>query len=129
MNRRKAGLAIICAAVILVLFLFYYNSQKRQVPVVFSPSVMLSDLWQKYKNQYIDPSSHKTVDRQQNNITTSEAESYTMLRAVWEDDRITFDNSWNWTKQNLQRPDDHLFSWLYGKRADGSYGILSEKGG
>jgi endoglucanase len=52
-----------------------------------------------------------------------------MLRAVWMDDRATFDNTFQWTKDNMQHDNDKLFSWLFGKRADGTYGILDDQGG
>ena len=42
-----------------------------------------------------------------------------MLRAVWMGDKQTFDQSWTWTKDNLQhKTTDHLFSWLFGKQAE-----------
>jgi endoglucanase len=52
-----------------------------------------------------------------------------MLRAAWEDDKPTFDKTWNWTQANLKHQDNNLFSWLYGKRSDGTTGILSDEGG
>lgn len=36
-------------------------------------------------------------------LTVSEASAYVMLRASWMDDRQTFTNVWNWTRDNLQR--------------------------
>ncbi len=47
---------------------------------------------------------------------TSEAQSYTMLRAVWSDDRATFDRAWGWTNTNLMRPDG-LLAWQWRKGA------------
>jgi endo-1,4-beta-D-glucanase Y len=35
-----------------------------------------------------------------------------MLRAVWQGDKQTFDESWSWTQHNIERT-DHLFAWLY----------------
>ncbi len=45
------------------------------------------------------------------------------------DDKSTFDSSLKWTNDNLKRPDDHLFSWLYGKKSGTEYGILTDRGG
>jgi endoglucanase len=90
---------------------------------------MLNELWADYKVNNIEPNSNRTIDKSQNNITTSEGQSYTMLRAVWQDDRTTFDESWEFTKNNMQRPQDNLFSWKYGQKLDGSYGILTDIGG
>ncbi len=100
----------------------------QQLPV-FSPQAMLEATWHHYKKEYLEPDTLRALDKQRNNITTSEGQSYTLLRAVWIDDKTTFDTAWQWTKDNLQREEDALFSWLFGERADGSYGILEEQGG
>ncbi len=107
---RLIGVTLIGAAVVLIGTVAYYNSQKRQVPIVFSPRAMLDALWGTYKKEYI--SNGRAIDRQRGDITTSEGQSYSMLRAVWLDDRSSFDESWEWTKTNLKRSDDHLFAWM-----------------
>lgn len=98
-------------------------------PLIFSPTQVLASSWYDYKKTYIDPSSHRTVDPMRDNVTTSEGQSYTMLRAVWQGDEPTFDASWQWTQANLQHPSDHLFAWLWGTTSDGTHGILTAKGG
>lgn len=107
----------------------YFGSTKRNVPIVFSPTQILASTWAQYKKHYIEPASGRTLDPSRDNITTSEGQSYTMLRAVWQDDKQTFDKSWQWTKDNLWRPEDRLSAWLFGPRADGSYGVLTDQGG
>ena len=97
--------------------------------LVFSNRTLLSGLWDNYKKVYWEKKTGRTLDKQQNNITTSEGQSYTMLRAVWQSDRATFDKSWSWTKENLDRPDDALFAWRWGEKSDGTYGILRDEGG
>lgn len=109
-------------------FVRYYNSDQRNQTLIFSKNTMLYEMWQDYKKKYIESSTYRAVDRDQNNITTSEGQSYSMMRAVWMGDRDTFDKSWAWTKKNLQR-EDKLFSWKYGPLADGSYGIQKDIGG
>ncbi len=89
---------------------------------------MLSGLWNSYKQEYWESSTGRTLDKQSNNITTSEGQSYTMLRAVWQSDKATFDATWDWTKGHLQRQDS-LFAWKWGQKADGSYGVLTDQGG
>lgn len=89
---------------------------------------MIGELWKDYKADYLEEGSGRTVDLQQDRITTSEGQSYTMLRAVWMDDQQTFAQSWQWTKDNLQR-EDSLMSWKFGQRPDGSYGIQDHLGG
>lgn len=116
-----------------VLFVIFWGalgvySYFQHLPV-FSPQAMLEATWYHYKKDYLEPETLRALDKQRNNITTSEGQSYTLLRAVWIDDKATFDKAWQWTKDNLQREDDALFSWLFGERPDGSYGILVEQGG
>lgn len=106
----------------------YMNNPNRDTPIVYSKNAMLLELWNDYKTSNIEPNTYRTLDKQQNNITTSEGQSYTMLRAVWSDDRTTFDKSWQWTKDNLQR-DDKLMSWKFGQKPDGNYGIQETVGG
>lgn len=106
----------------------YSHSPRSDAPIVFSNKDMLQEMWSNYKKLNIEQSSGRTIDASQGSITTSEGESYTMLRAVWMDDQTTFDQSWQWTKDNLQR-DDYLMSWKFGKLPDGTYGIQSNVGG
>ena len=106
----------------------FVKERSIQNNYIFSNKAMLEALWENYKNDYIEDSSFRTLDRQRNDITTSEGQSYTMLRAVWQDDKETFDKSWQWTKDNLWK-NNKLFAWVFGKKEDGSYGVLNEIGG
>ncbi len=123
------GILLIAIALSIFVGVTFRNSKRAHQSIVYSPAYMLNALWQSYKKNYIEQSSGRTLDTQRDNITTSEGQSYTMLRSVWADDKTTFDTSWNWTKQNLQRPGDNLFYWLFGQKPDGSYGILNSQGG
>ncbi len=126
---KRIGYALLALAVVIFLVVVYKNNTRRQIPIVFSPKSMVDALWQDYKQEYLEPTTLRTLDKQQNNVTTSEGESYTMLRAVWMDDQATFDTSWKWTKDNLKRPNDHLASWLFGELPSGKYGVLTARGG
>lgn len=97
-------------------------------PMLVSDRTALTDLWRAYKDGYLEQGSRRTIDHQADGVTTSEGQSYTMLRAVWMDDQATFADSWQWTKDNLQR-DDSLMAWRFGQRSDGTYGIQDEVGG
>lgn len=97
-------------------------------PMAASDKTILNDLWRVYKRTYLEPGTSRTLDLQGGLITTSEGQGYTMLRAVWMDDQQTFAESWQWTKDNLQR-DDYLLASRFGKRLDGTYGIQDELGG
>lgn len=106
----------------------YIKKEATQPPLIFSPNAMLHEMWSDYKGKYLEKDTFRTIDRQSGDITTSEGQSYSMLRSVWMDDRETFDKSWQWTKDNLQR-DDKLFAWKFGKTSSGEYSVLAEQGG
>lgn len=120
-----SGAAAIAA---LALIIYAYRASSPD-PLIFSPTQVLASSWYNYKLLYVDPSTHRTIDTQRDNITTSEGQSYTMLRAVWQGDQETFEAAWEWTQQNLAHKDDHLFSWIWGTRKDGSTGVLTEVNG
>lgn len=88
---------------------------------------MLSTSWRAYADKFITANGRVVDLSSPEGITTSEGQSYAMLRAVWLDDKQTFESVWSWTTKNLKRPNDHLFSWKWGKRADSSEGVLSDQ--
>ncbi|HSH17890.1 MAG TPA: glycosyl hydrolase family 8 [Candidatus Saccharimonadales bacterium] len=131
-SRHSLIISIVSIFAVLVLgasfVLAYTNGTRQGTPLIYAEKDMLQELWASYKRNYIEESSGRTLDKQLDNITTSEGQSYTMLRAVWMDDRQTFDKSWQWTKDNLQR-DDSLMSWKFGRLPNGSYGVQESVGG
>jgi endoglucanase len=130
-KRKAVAWTFLGVGVIALLAAAYMQSTASRVSLTFSTQAMLASEWTSYKTAFVLPissSTERTIDPSQNNITTSEGESYTMLRAAWVDDQATFDANWAWTQQNLERPDD-VFSWLYGQEASGTYGILTAQGG
>ncbi len=61
--------------------------------------------------------------------TTSEGQSYGLFFALVANDRATFDRLLGWTRTNLagnqfDARNMRLPSWQWGKKADGSYGVL-----
>ena len=96
---------------------------------VYSEYNLLESNWEQYKDRYIEQDTYRTLDRSQDDITTSEGQSYTMLRAVWMDDKRTFDGAWKWTKDILKKDDRWLFAWRFGERTDGTWGVLTDNGG
>jgi endoglucanase len=68
------------------------------------------------------------VDPQAEYQTTSEGQAYAMLRAVYADDRQTFDEVWAWTDENLQvREEDDLLGRRWDAPTDGdAEGFLDE---
>ena len=83
---------------------------------------MLARSWSWYTRRFID--GGRVVDPWQDRVTTSEGQSYALLRAVYMDDRRTFDAVWTWTKTNLQVRGDGLLAWRWGNRPDGTRGVL-----
>lgn len=128
-NIHTLGSVLILIAVIIFGLLWYKNRPGAGVPLVFSTHSMVETLWQNYKFNYLEPDTYRTINKQQENVTTSEGQSYTMLRAVFMDDQETFDGAYQWTKDNLWREEDRLFSWLFGKDTDGEYRVLVDQGG
>jgi len=126
---RTIGIAAVIVAAGIFITVMYKNSPDRHTPIIFSPKSVMEATWLSYTTEYLEPVTLRTLDKQQDNITTSEGQSYTMLRSVQLDDKETFDTSWQWTKDNLMREDSNLISWLFGERPDGSYGILTDRGG
>lgn len=75
-----------------------------------------------YKKAFMSKDG-RVIDPDKNNITTSEGQSYMLLRSLIMEDKPTFDLVYMWTKNNLQRQ-DNLFAWLWGKNSSGEYKIL-----
>ncbi len=123
------GIILLIISLALAVFVFYRNNPRSSEPIIFSPREILGGTWHAYKLNYIEASTGRTADFSKGNISTSEAESYAMLRSVWWDDQNTFNQSWSWTQKFLQHKNDHLFSWLYGQEPGGSYGVLTAQSG
>src|SRR5690349_12535160 len=98
----------------LVIFLagFAFGNSSRSSEKYLSQLDELSALWSFYKFTYIQEG--RVVSHDENRITTSEGQSYALLRAVWQNDHEVFKRVWHWTKKHLQvRSEDKLFSWKW----------------
>ncbi|MBX2861658.1 MAG: hypothetical protein KTR14_10520 [Vampirovibrio sp.] len=84
---------------------------------------LLKETWQAYKHRYIQQDG-RVKDPGAQDVSTSESQSYAMLRAVWMDDRATFDRTYQWSINNLQVRGDKLFAWRWGKQQNGNWGPL-----
>jgi len=73
---------------------------------------VLQQTWAGYKQGFV--SDGRVSDPTRGGITTSEGQSYALLRAVWMDDRSSFDAVWRWTVTNLQVRGDGLFASQWG---------------
>ena len=85
----------------------------------------LSAAWKGYKKGFLVKGR---VIRPQNKMdTVSEGQAYAMVRAVWMNDKETFDQCYRWTEKHLSRQNeygDHLLAWRYGISEDGREKVL-----
>lgn len=63
---------------------------------------LLRRSWEGYRHAFVT-SEGRVVRPEHGGDTVSEGQAYTLLRAVWMDDRATFDRVWRWTRANLAR--------------------------
>src|SRR4051794_7971746 len=87
------------------------------------PATVQSE-WKPYVAAFIQGDG-RVIDRAGDDVSTSEGQSFALLRAAWCNDRATFDNVLHWTLNNLQDTDPmRLPGWQWGKKPDGSWGLL-----
>lgn len=104
-------------AVIFILSLFI-------VYPCFAENNELQTSWTFYKSVFIN-NDGRVIDYEKKSITTSEGQSYALLRAVMINDKPTFEKVYKWTKNNLKRDNDNLFAWLWGEK-DSNYGQIDD---
>jgi endoglucanase len=127
MNKKYFGYTLIFLGLVLFLSVLYINAGHRNTVRPFSNYTLLSSSWENYKQHFINQDG-RVIDYSQQDITTSEGQSYALLRAVYIDDKVTFDQVWKWTKDNMGRSNDNLLGWRWGLRNDKQYGFM-ENGG
>jgi endoglucanase len=82
--------------------------------------------WKAYLRGFVQEDG-RVIDHRAQGISTSEGQTYAMLRAVWADDQPSFDLLRRWTQDNLQAGDpSRLPAWKWGKRPDNSWGVLDQ---
>ena len=74
---------------------------------------VLQQSWDGYKQGFVGQDG-RVSDPTRGGVTTSEGQSYALLRAAWLGDRSAFDTVWHWTVANLQVRGDGLFASLWG---------------
>jgi endoglucanase len=80
--------------------------------------------WDRYVKAFVQDDG-RVIDRGRDDLSTSEGQAYAMVRAVWCDDRATFDSVLRWAHDNLQGADPKkLPGWKWGKRPNGTWGLL-----
>jgi endo-1,4-beta-D-glucanase Y len=84
---------------------------------------ILTRLNKSYNSKYLLDEG-RIIDDQ--SVTTSKGQGYSLIRSVLTNDKSTFDKVLKWTSSNLKRPDDSLFASKYG-RVDGQFKILEQE--
>lgn len=113
---------------------------KKLIAAVFMATLAIVFVWPKlagvgrdyclsagydfYKKHYMSYDG-RIMDPQRDYVTTSEGQSYMLLRSLLLKDRKTFDLVKTWSDNNLRRP-DKLYGWLWGKNSAGDYKILDD---
>ncbi len=87
---------------------------------------VLTASWQSYCRHFLQSDGRLNLP-EEGGGTISEAQAYALLRAVWANDAAVFARVYAWTYQNLSRVRTHgdsLLAWRWGRRPDGSWGVL-----
>lgn len=68
----------------------------------------------------------RVIDRDAGGRTTSEGEAYALFFSLVEGNSTRFGTILKWTEENLAKGDlfHHLPAWLWGRRPDGTWGVL-----
>ncbi len=95
-------------------------------PPVREVERVLATAWESYARRAIRPEGRVVVPDRQGG-TISEAQAYALLMAVWAGDETRFARVAHWTREHLSRQarfGDHLLAWQWGRREDGTWGVL-----
>jgi endoglucanase len=86
---------------------------------------LLRESWETYKDHFIQADG-RVIDHSADGVSTSEGQSYAMLRAVWMNDRETFDRAYRWAVDNLNSGarSDALWGWKWGRSEAGEWRLL-----
>ena len=68
--------------------------------------------WTLFKQRFLQPEG-RIVDTGQDGVSHTEGQGMTMLLAVHFNDQATFDETWQWTRKNLQVRHDKLLAWRW----------------
>jgi endoglucanase len=80
--------------------------------------------WDYYKSKFVQQDG-RVIDFINKQMSHSEGQAFTMYLALVYGDREFFDTVWTWTRNNLLSAGrDGLAAWSWGRREDGSWGVL-----
>lgn len=80
--------------------------------------------WDKFAQRHIQADGRVVDFSVANQQSTSEGQSYGLFFALVANDRMRFAAIWRWSRDNLGAGSDRLPAWQWGKRDNGSYGVL-----
>ena len=83
--------------------------------------------WNAFVNRHIQADGRVVDFSVASQQSTSEGQSYALFFALVANDRAVFERVLRWSAANLGAPEasgTHLPAWQWGKKADGSYGVL-----
>lgn len=82
--------------------------------------------WKNFKTGFISKGGRVVDGNTPRKQTVSEGQAYALFFSLVANDRKTFDLILQWTENNLANGDltSHLPAWLWGRRDDGSWGVL-----
>jgi endo-1,4-beta-D-glucanase Y len=72
--------------------------------------------WDTFKNRFLMPDG-RIIDTSNSNVSHTEGQGFSMLLAVFNNDKTTFDQMWTWANNTLYRQDIGLYSWRYDPNA------------
>jgi endoglucanase len=83
--------------------------------------------WEAFRNRFMQADG-RIIDFAADNHSTSEGQAYGLFFALVANDRTAFDLILNWARANLAGGDltARLMAWHWGKRPDGSWGVLDQ---
>ncbi|MCR5085436.1 MAG: cellulase [Succinivibrionaceae bacterium] len=83
-------------------------------------------LWDEFKSAFLSEDGRVIDHSDERAITTSEGQSYALIFSIIANEPATFDLILGWTERNLAGGSlsSALPAWLWGRREDGSYGII-----
>lgn len=83
--------------------------------------------WDAFRNRFMQQDG-RIIDFNANSHSTSEGQAYGLFFALVANDRAAFDVILNWTRANLAQGDltARLMAWQWGKKPDGSWGVLDD---
>jgi endoglucanase len=84
--------------------------------------------WQQFRQHYLSEDGRVIDQGSERAVTVSEGQAYALFFALVANDRLIFDRLLRWTEDNLAQGDlaNRLPAWRWGRRDDGSWGVLDE---